>query len=137
LFRRSCIDQVGFFDEQLRIAEDLEYWLRIAFQFHCSFVEAVLVKRRRHDDNLINNWARTNECHADVLQRTLRAYPTLSPKVQSVIHAKLARLYYDLGSYYLKKRDFAKSHSFLQQGGPRHSFDWKQSMKLRVSSLFS
>jgi glycosyltransferase involved in cell wall biosynthesis len=134
IFRRSCVAQVGFMDEKIRIAQDLEYWLRIALHCRGGFVNAILSKRRRHPGNLINNWAECNEDHARILEQTRKANPGISRHTQQIILQKLASLYYDLGSYYLKRRAFSASYSFLRLGGPRHAFDWKRSMKLTASA---
>lgn len=135
LYRRSCVERVGFFDQELRIAEDLEYWLRVSLLCRCGFLNRVLAKRFRHEGNLINNWAQCNESHAQVLERTLLANPNLSVQAKRLTNEKLAKLYYDLGSHYFKRHNFSRSQDFFQKGSPRHAFDWKRSLKLRLSSL--
>jgi len=136
MFRRSCVERVGFMDEHLKIAEDLEYWLRVSLCCRCGFLDGVLVKRCRHQGNLINNWAECHQHHAWVLERTMQSNHGISRRAQRLIKKKLADLYYDLGSYYFKQRQFSKCRSYLLMGGPRHRIDWKRLVKLKVSSLF-
>jgi glycosyltransferase involved in cell wall biosynthesis len=40
--RRKCIDEVGKFDESLRVTEDRDLWLRIALRYEVAFVPMVL-----------------------------------------------------------------------------------------------
>jgi glycosyltransferase involved in cell wall biosynthesis len=44
--RRRCIDEVGAFDETLRVSEDRDLWLRIALRYEVAFVPAVLAYYR-------------------------------------------------------------------------------------------
>lgn len=44
--RRSCVEEVGGFDESLRVTEDRDLWLRIAFRYEVAFVPKVLAYYR-------------------------------------------------------------------------------------------
>jgi cellulose synthase/poly-beta-1,6-N-acetylglucosamine synthase-like glycosyltransferase len=44
--RRRCLDEVGVFDETLRVSEDRDLWLRIALRYEVAFVPAVLAYYR-------------------------------------------------------------------------------------------
>ena len=135
--RRSCFEHTGVFDPALRLSEDLDLWLRFAVQYHCAFVNAVVEKRRRHDDNLINNWARCCEYHAEVLERARKIPRGQTARASRLIRNRLSLLYYDLGSHYLKQKDIAKSRANFSKGTPRHALDWKWAAKRIVASLRS
>ena len=45
-FRRSCVDEVGNFDETMRATEDRDLWLRIALRHEVAFVPRVLAYYR-------------------------------------------------------------------------------------------
>ncbi len=45
-FRRSCLDEVGNFDETMRATEDRDLWLRIALRHEVAFVPRVLAYYR-------------------------------------------------------------------------------------------
>jgi glycosyltransferase involved in cell wall biosynthesis len=51
LFRRACLERVGFMDEELPHCEDYDYWLRFACHGRMGFVNRVLVRRVVHDTN--------------------------------------------------------------------------------------
>jgi len=45
-FRRSCIDEVGLFDETMRATEDRDLWLRIALRYEVAFVPTLMAYYR-------------------------------------------------------------------------------------------
>jgi len=55
LLRRSALQAVGPFDNNLRIAEDYDLWLRLALRGNFVFVNRVVLGYRQHDSNVWNN----------------------------------------------------------------------------------
>jgi glycosyltransferase involved in cell wall biosynthesis len=53
--RRRCIDEVGIFDETLRITEDRDLWLRIALRYEIALVPKVIAHYRTSPDSLTKN----------------------------------------------------------------------------------
>ena len=51
-FRRACVDAVGGFDESLRVTEDRDLWLRIAFLYEVAACPAVTVHYRTSPGSL-------------------------------------------------------------------------------------
>lgn len=53
MIRREVLDRVGLFNQELRLAEDYDYWLRIADLYDASFCESpILVKRYYGTQNI-------------------------------------------------------------------------------------
>lgn len=52
LIRRRAIESVGVFDERCRVAEDWDYWLRLAASFPGVYVDQRLVRLRAHPAGL-------------------------------------------------------------------------------------
>lgn len=50
--RRSCLDRVGVFQEDLYGVDDIHLWLRICHDWAADFVPDVLVSCRSHDANM-------------------------------------------------------------------------------------
>jgi glycosyltransferase involved in cell wall biosynthesis len=50
-FRRQCIEEVGVFDETLRVTEDRDLWLRIASRYQVALVPKVLALYRTSPDS--------------------------------------------------------------------------------------
>jgi glycosyltransferase involved in cell wall biosynthesis len=55
LIRKSVVDQVGVFDEDLNGVEDRDLWMRITERYQLRFVERPLVKYRLHPQNVHKN----------------------------------------------------------------------------------
>lgn len=49
VFRKECVDKVGYFDEDLLIGSDYEMWLRIAWHFDLAAVDQPLLMYRYHE----------------------------------------------------------------------------------------
>lgn len=57
LVKRECFDQVGMFDETLKACEDWDMWMRISQKYSFEYVDAPLVKLRRHQNSMqANHW---------------------------------------------------------------------------------
>jgi glycosyltransferase involved in cell wall biosynthesis len=50
-FRRRCIEDVGVFDESLRVTEDRDLWLRIALRYQVALVPKLLAHYRTSPDS--------------------------------------------------------------------------------------
>lgn len=48
VFRKDCVDKVGYFDEELLVGSDYEMWLRIARTFDVGFIDQPLLMYRHH-----------------------------------------------------------------------------------------
>lgn len=118
VLKRSCIDRIGLFDESLRNAEDYDYWLRAARTCRFGFVDAILVKRRRHENNLVNDWVARTKAHAEVLAMAQKKFEDLPPRSQKLLIRRLSNTNYDLGSYFYKKGDYENSYIYLRKGRP-------------------
>lgn len=70
LVAKYAIDQIGLFDEEMRVAEDYDFWIRISKKFVCYHVpeKLAIVRRGNHNSDHIvekniwyNNWTRIRE----------------------------------------------------------------------------
>lgn len=104
MFRRSCIDKVGYFDEGLPVAEDWDFCIRMARQYPFAYCDEPLVKIRRHPDMITAD--KLSSAHA-ILRVMQRHVTTLSSgegdSWMSPHYYRLGRLY-----FYEKKYDKAR-----------------------------
>lgn len=49
LLKKECFEKVGYFDNKLKQALDLEFWFRIMEKYKLSFVDEELIKFRLHN----------------------------------------------------------------------------------------
>lgn len=133
VIKRESVDKIGFFDEKLKIGEDLDYWLRATQVCRFGFLNAVLTKRRRHQNNLVNDWAQMNISLLEVLSRIRAHNYKLSHRAQSLLSRKIAETRYDLGSFFFKEGDFHRSFEQLRCAPPRSGLSYKWAFKLVTS----
>jgi len=73
--RRSWLERLGGFDEQIRCAVDCEMWIRYSFEVVMVFLAEPLILRRAHDDNLSGNRAQDARDWLLILERLRAAHP--------------------------------------------------------------
>jgi len=98
LFRRQVYETTGSYDEDLFLAEDYDYWLRVIARFHPQALHQNLYLYRRHNASL------TKQFGTDVAaarERTLRRH---LPHLQSGATRAGAWLY--LAELAVQRRDF-------------------------------
>lgn len=136
LLKRTCIEKVGAFDETLRCAEDYDLWLRIAATSKIGFINQVLLRRRRHESNLVNDFELRSKSQLEVL-RKLSKSQTLSAEQIETLHAQQDKALYDLGSYYFHRRNFPASWTLLRQCQKKTRRSPRYCVKAMIAFSFS
>jgi glycosyltransferase involved in cell wall biosynthesis len=114
MLRRSVVERIGFFNESLIVAEDLDYWLRAVSACRWGFINEVLLTRRRHDSNLISDSTRRKVSTIEVLSTTGIDLAGSRPRAKLLIEQKVRELHYDLGSKFLRDLDFTRAFTHLK-----------------------
>ncbi len=52
MINKKVFDEIGYFDENLKVCEDYDLWLRIALRYHVGFIDQKLVTKYSGDDQL-------------------------------------------------------------------------------------
>jgi glycosyltransferase involved in cell wall biosynthesis len=111
IVRRSCIDEVGGFDESLIGAEDYNFYLRMARRFQFGFLNQPLVQKRLHTHNLSDNLEQMCEDEIKNLDKIDRMFPDARiPKRRLA-----ARIYTRFGKYYFSQQRFAEARGCFQK----------------------
>jgi glycosyltransferase involved in cell wall biosynthesis len=132
LFKKSCLQSVGFMNEEFPHCEDYEYWLRFAEISRMGFVARILAHRRLHGSNAMNE-AYVQNCEATLtLLKRLRQKTGLSAVVGRTLAHRIALIQYDLASELIKRHRFKDA---LSQLGELRSDDLDGSTLLRLKVL--
>lgn len=75
LIRRSILDEVGLFDENLTAAEDWDMWLRIVAQYSVYNVREPLVRIRRHFTGTFRNAEKMERNQLTVYRKQMERTP--------------------------------------------------------------
>jgi glycosyltransferase involved in cell wall biosynthesis len=99
---RAVLDEVGLFDETLRIAEDYDLWLRIADTQEVLFIDRPLVKRHRNGANITGNLLLYAESSISMMERLLCCQKGNQPR-KRIISERLAITHNHAGYHCRKK----------------------------------
>lgn len=89
LFRRACYEKLGGFAEQVRLAFDYEYWMRIAVYYPVAFLAQPLIKWRIHAGSLTN--VHLGESQIQKLKEVLAAKRLIVKNHSRALPAELKR----------------------------------------------
>jgi len=116
IFSRAAIKIVGFFNEELKIGEDREYWIRLACNFMSAYIDLPLTTKREHDKNMVKNVKL-------MLSSRLKFFNTIeNPKgafapsnIEELKQIAIDETYFEYAKYYFKKLNFKHSFEYLQK----------------------
>ncbi|MGB9624127.1 MAG: glycosyltransferase [Phycisphaerae bacterium] len=111
LIRRSVLVRTGGFDEELRVGEDYDLWLRIAGQGPVACVPHYVGAIRLHPESVTRSQAfRTTPPEVCVIRRHLDRAPELRERVgRRALRRRLAKCYTDLSLHDLQRNLLAAS----------------------------
>lgn len=95
--RRSCLDEVGDFDESLSVAEDYDLWLRICYRWKVAVVNKALVTKRSWDGSLSSDLPKTALGRIALFKKALRDIPNMTARSRRLVRRQLALSYWDVG----------------------------------------
>ncbi|MDH4187238.1 MAG: glycosyltransferase [Nitrospira sp.] len=93
LFRRTCLDVVGMFDERPDIVavEDYDFWLRIAAKFPVIYAPGDVAAIRRHGQSISGDVATLRTGVLRVLAKLEATYPHLARQHRDALNEGYAR----------------------------------------------
>lgn len=103
MFRKSCMDTIGYFDEEMPITEDWDFCIRMAQQYKFAYCDEPLVKIRRHSEMITADKIKTSNAILRVMQKHIK---TLS--MEGGV-SWLSPHYYKVGRLYLYKKDYKRA----------------------------
>jgi GT2 family glycosyltransferase len=73
MYRRSCFDRIGGYDESLRYQEDYDFWIKFIEKFVVRNVSLPLMYYRMHGSSMSRNWEGRMKARRAVKQRFVEA----------------------------------------------------------------
>jgi glycosyltransferase involved in cell wall biosynthesis len=118
--RRSCFEEVGVFDESLRIAQDWDMWVRLVQHFEAKFVPEVLLVIRKNSQKPGFRTLANEELYVGrVIEKNTPEH--LKGHAYAVMHARLGSGYLSSGNPGEAQRQLIRS--VLRHPGPLFPFD--------------
>ncbi|NOR68307.1 MAG: glycosyltransferase [Methylomarinum sp.] len=117
LLRKSILDEIGLFNEQLSGTDDYEMWLRITLKHPIHFIDQALASYRTHDSNVSNDDFKMTVRDLQTINTVLLQHPEVYKIIDNtIIKSRLYELNNQLGGWYAwKKKNFLKARFHYRQ----------------------
>jgi glycosyltransferase involved in cell wall biosynthesis len=97
MIRRSCLEDVGLFDEGLLCVEDLDLWLRISRKYPVKMVAEPLAVWRRQEDSLTAKITNMANGAIQVYRKWLSKSCDLGSEERRIVKRQISKCYFDIG----------------------------------------
>jgi glycosyltransferase involved in cell wall biosynthesis len=119
--RRQALLDVGLFDENLEVAEDLDMWLKIAARYPTAFLNVHLSWGRRHDERLSKN----RLVHLQRQLQVLTAHYNPAVGAKKGFDRRRAELHIEMGESHLKSKNFAAAKACFKTAVNLNPFSFR------------
>jgi glycosyltransferase involved in cell wall biosynthesis len=130
ILRRAVYELIGGFDERFRMAEDTDYWLRVALAgYQFRHVAGGLVRKRKHQRNL----TRDLEQWLGVFEEQTSTYAATHAFLAPLAKRRLSRRYARIGQSLLVNRRFSRALFYLRKAlqlDPSNARGWSYILAL-------
>jgi len=139
VFRKSCVEKAGFFDETFFVGSDYEMWLRMARHFQFGYVDVPLMMYRHHANMATRGLGRSLQngvpWEGKVIHKILALYPEAEKELgRSAVRRRRARPYLYLGIGLLERGEHAEARKLLSQS--LRIWPWTQRGVVRYAATF-
>lgn len=117
--RRECFERAGTYDETLQTSEDLDMWLRVAWECEFAFTDRVLARIRLHGDSITGGVSEDRDEQMErrgLVFEKLFALPDLPPEIRAMrghvfsnLHTSNGLLWLGHGKFRLAGRAFGRA----------------------------
>ena len=108
VIKKECFETLGLFDENFRMAEDTDMWLRIATKYPFHHIEEYLVKKRTVENSLGSNTVENAKYYKMAFDKIEALVPELKPyrkKRDIIVHYKVGLYYYNINKWKLARKE--------------------------------
>ena len=122
--KKECFEKLGLLNEELYSADDYEFWFRIAGNFKIEYLDKPLVKKRLHENNAYEKYAKEGKVYQDLITVTydsVKRYPFLN----KFKNRKLKRLRYLYGRCLFNNNRIVKARSEFLKTLYYNPLNWK------------
>jgi glycosyltransferase involved in cell wall biosynthesis len=114
--RRKIFDIIGLFDEDFRMAQDYDLWMRIASRFKIAYQDEIMAEYRLHDNNSSRNNIAVIKDDLNILYKMRSLYPSLVSSIPvEKVRKRYFTKYYMQGYAYFCQHDLRNARmSFLK-----------------------
>ena len=126
LNREVAIKSGGFSErEDFVTVEDYEYWIRLAQEGECYFINEILGEWHTHDDNYSSNVSVHVNAFIKVKEHHFNLWLTNSPGVQQKVNLGRSKMYFDASRILQKGKRYLLGAKYSIKSIFLNPFQWK------------
>ncbi|MFA5038109.1 MAG: glycosyltransferase [Candidatus Omnitrophota bacterium] len=104
VMRRACLNKIGYFNERLKVSEEYDFFLRLAFWFEAEVVKEKLWERRVYENSLSRqDFILDGETDLTILKNFVKSYPSFARNYKKMIAKRFADYHYEF-AYRCRKK---------------------------------
>ncbi|MGC2423930.1 MAG: glycosyltransferase [Nitrospirota bacterium] len=97
LLKRTCIESIGFFPENIKWLEDWIYMLRLAKKYKFLYIKEPVVKYRVYEGNSLYDVENYEKSRLSAYPMILSEFPSLDKNIKAFLHQRMGRVLLGLG----------------------------------------
>ena len=134
MVRKDVFNTIGLFEEELRIAEDDNMWIRIAAHYDIELIDEPLLKFRDHRFRTMRTSDNIEECVLENIQLLTSKYgDRVKAGVEPFVPRKLSEIHFIHGYGRFEKLDFKEARRFFVKALSYYKRNWKCYIYLTMS----
>src|SRR3972149_8313204 len=117
MVRRRCFDEMGGFDESIKVADDYELWLRYSARYRFHYEPAIFAQYRIMENQLSSDKNSRFESNRNSISKFIRENPSLLDDarrrhVWCMFHVRTGRYKASVGEFSAAISDFKKAADY-------------------------
>jgi glycosyltransferase involved in cell wall biosynthesis len=135
MVRKVVFDKIGLFEEELRVAEDDNMWVRIAANFKVALIDEPLVKVRAHPHRATADKEKLFESVQTNIQLLSNRYEGVKEKIEDVIPQKISQVHFSLGYHHFENQRYKEARKAFARGIHCYLWNWRNHVYFLFSLL--
>jgi glycosyltransferase involved in cell wall biosynthesis len=135
MVRSEIFDKIGLFEEELRLAEDDNMWVRIAANCEIALINEPLVRYRIHPNEITSDKMRLMESVKTNIRLLLQRDEKVREIIEKVIPLRLSFVEFGLGYEHFRNQKFGEARRAFARGIRCHMWNWRNYVYLLLSLL--
>ena len=109
LFRRTCVENLVLFPENMKWLEDWIYMLRLAYKCKFLYLKEPVVKYRVYEGNSMHDVENYDKSRLSAYPMILSEFPSLDENIKAFLHQRMGRVLLGLSRPVESRRYLLKS----------------------------
>ena len=134
MLRKKIIEKVGYFNTQLRAAEDVDLWLRINQNSHLGYIDEPLASWNNYRSNLTSNSPSFFK-HAINYYKSLLTSRDVTKGNRKALRRRIAAFLFNFGYYHADKGNLREARKCFRESFGYYPMDVRCIKSILLTSI--